>query len=175
MSDHESYLTANTRCGELRPEKVHPESNEHKAVMSKHRSCDKHKHNSNVGYIKRVYGHKLGHYGRSKVVELWHDTSAKNVTSILRSGFRLPKKITALSTGIYFTNNSCKAMSYPKDLHRGDYKELLLCSVAVVKQLSVTSRNSSMNLRCCKAHGCDSVFYDSSAGGWTHDELVVHR
>ena len=118
-------------------------------------------------------GAKIGN-----VKKLWHGTRASNLLSILKSGLIIPPSNSSNVTGrmfgngIYFSDQSTKALNYAYGYWGGSYDNtcyMMLADVALGKSYTPSSYRESFPRK-----GYDSTFAQGGKSGVMNNEFIVY-
>lgn len=143
-------------------------------------------HSSSNLKVKKVYSVKIDkhyndfeQYGRQigNIMELWHGTKIHNLLSILKSGLViLPSNNPHVcgrmyGPGIYFSDQSTKALNYSNGYFRGNKENncfMFLADVAMGKAYTPKTYSESL-----PKPGYDSTFAKGGYSGVLNNEMIV--
>lgn len=115
------------------------------------------------------------------VKQLWHGTRASNLLSILKGGLIIPPSSSSNVTGrmygdgIYFSDQSTKALNYAHGYWHGSYDNtcyMFLADVAMGKEYIPGGYGDRCNL---PRKGFDSTFANGGTSGVGNNEMIVYR
>lgn len=113
------------------------------------------------------------------IKELWHGTKDANLLALLKGGYIIPRNGSSIritgrmfGDGVYFSDQSTKALNYATDVWGGGRSQrcfMLLNDVAMGKEFIPKNSFSAA------PKGYDSTFAKAGASGVRNNEMVVYR